>query len=220
MKNLNEILYGDCLVDEWQMNDSERLAMMAVLSKLRPKLAIEIGTYRGGSLSLMAQFCERVVSIDIDPDVAIKFAQFKNVEFITGRSQDVLPDLLSKIERDGEALSFILVDGDHSTEGVKRDLEIILEHKPNVPLVMMMHDGFNPACRAGMISANWPKSKFLKMVDIDFIPGRMIEHGGGGDGELWGGLALAYFSPESTGGVSGVGASAARAQAIMSANLS
>ena len=36
----------------------------------------------------------------------------------------------------------------------------------------------------------------MHYVDLDFIPGRVIEHGGLASGELWGGLGLACMLPE------------------------
>jgi len=191
-----QLLYPGCLVDNWQMNDSERLSMAAVLQRLKPRCAIEIGTYKGGSLSLLRQFATSVFSIDIDPEVAEKFSGFKNVTFLTGRSQELLPVLLDELDAAGMPVSFVLVDGDHSANGVRQDIELLLDYVPKVPMVVMIHDGFNPECRRGMLEARWSRSPYVHFVDVDFIPGRVIEHGGGGDGEMWGGLALAFFSPQ------------------------
>lgn len=205
-----EILYPGCLTKEWQMNDSERLGLAGVLQRLKPECAIEIGTYRGGSLSLIAQFAKVVFSIDIDPSIPGKFRQFSNVSFFTGPSQVILPTLLQELAAAGMPVEFVLIDGDHSAAGVKRDIDIMLDYVPQKPLVIMMHDGFNPECRRGMVEAEWQKSPYVHYVDLDFIPGRVIEHGGGGDGEMWGGLAMAYFSPEKRSGVAVVGATGQR----------
>lgn len=194
-KDWQSILYKDCLTAEWQMNDSERLALMAVLARLRPKCAIEVGTYRGGSLSLIAQTAECVYSIDIDPEIPGKYSHIKNARFFTGPSDKVLPLLLDKLTRNNIPVEFVLIDGDHSAEGVRRDIEIMLNYRPTRPMIMMMHDGFNPECRRGMIEAEWQRSPYVHFVDLDFIPGRIVETGGGGSGEMWGGLAMAYFSP-------------------------
>jgi glycosyltransferase involved in cell wall biosynthesis len=190
-----DILYTGCLTDEWQMNDSERLGLMAILARLQPKCAIEIGTYRGGSLSLISQYAKAVFSIDIDPTIPDKFRQFGNVSFFTGPSHLILPMLLDELCTAGHPVEFVLIDGDHSTEGIKRDIEIMLDYVPSKPLVIIMHDGFNPGCRQGMMQADWQKSPYVQYVDLDFVPGRVMENGGAGDGEMWGGLAMAYMSP-------------------------
>jgi hypothetical protein len=62
-----------------------------------------------------------------------------------------------------------------------------------------------------MLEADWQRSPFVEWLDIDFIPGRLIEHGGGGDGEMWGGLALARFTPVRRGTAVDVQTTAARA---------
>jgi hypothetical protein len=178
------------------MNESEKLALTALLERLKPMCAIEIGTFRGGSLSLIRQYARHVFSIDIDPSVAERFGHFENVSFLTGPSDLVMPVLLRELDCAGLHPGLILVDGDHSSEGVRRDIEVLLTYQPKVPMFVVMHDGFNPKCREGMLAARWERCPFLRWVDVDFVPGRIVEHGGGGDGEMWGGLALAYLSPE------------------------
>lgn len=210
-----ELLYPACLTGDWQMNDSERLGMTAVLHRLKPVCAIEVGTYKGGSLSLLAQYAKAVFSIDIDPMIPEKFAYFENVSFLTGPSGDVLPLLLRELDAADLPVEFVLIDGDHSAAGVRRDIEIVLDYVPKKPLVMMLHDGFNPQCRQGMLAAEWPRSPHVHWVDLDFIPGRLVEHGGGGDGGMWGGLALALLAPARRIGPLVVGASASRAFAEM-----
>lgn len=188
-------LYKGCLTAEWQMNDSERVGLMAVLSRLKPRCAIEVGTYRGGSLSLIAQTAECVYSIDIDPDIPERYKDIANARFFTGPSDKVLPLLLERLDANNIPVDFVLIDGDHSAEGVRRDIEIMLDYVPKAPMIMMMHDGFNPECRRGMVESRWNRNPYVHYVDLDFIPGRIVETAGGANGEMWGGLALAYFSP-------------------------
>jgi cephalosporin hydroxylase len=193
--NWEERLYPGCLTAEWQMTDSERLALTGLLHRHQPRVAIEIGTYRGGSLSLISQYAKLVVSIDIDPEIPTRYAHFKNVRFLTGYSHEVLPPLLDEFEASGIAVDFVLIDGDHSAAGVKRDIEIVIGRVPKAPMFIVMHDGFNPDCRRGMLQADWHSSPYVQWVDTDFVPGRVIEHGAG-TGEMWGGLAAAYLTPE------------------------
>ncbi len=213
--SLADLLYPGCLAGDWQMNDSERLAMTAVLHRLKPVCAIEVGTYRGGSLSLLSQCAGAVFSIDIDPSVPAKFAQFGNVSFFTGTSSDLLPVLLEELDAADLPPEFVLIDGDHSAAGIRRDIEIMLDYVPTKPLVMLLHDGFNPECRRGMLTAEWSRSPYVHWVDVDFVPGRVVEHGGGGDGQMWGGLALAWLGPARRRGPLAVRASAGRTFAEM-----
>ncbi|CAJ35693.1 glycosyltransferase [Methanocella arvoryzae] len=194
-KSWENILYENCLCDNWQMNHSERLAILGVLSRIKPTCCIEVGTYKGGSLSLISQYSDIVFSIDIDPGIPEKFGYFDNVRFLTGPSSVLLPALLKCLDEENLPVDFILIDGDHSAEGIKRDIESVLAYVPKKPLFVMMHDSFNPECRRGMIEAPWDKSPYVEWVDIDFIPGRVIEADPASRGEMWGGLALAYLKP-------------------------
>jgi hypothetical protein len=47
-----------------------------------------------------------------------------------------------------------------------------------------------------MLEANWEKSLYIHHVNIDFVPGRLVDDGGTIPGELRGGLALVYLKPE------------------------
>lgn len=194
--NWQDLLYPNCLIDNWQMNHSERLGLTGLLSRINPQCSIEIGTYKGGSLSLISQYSQMVFSIDIDPSIPDKFSFFKNVSFFTGPSSEILPLLLNELDDAGIPVEFILIDGDHSAEGIKKDIACLHNYIPKKPMFVVLHDGFNPECRRGMLEAEWHKSPYVHWVDLDFIPGRIIEHGGGGDGEMWGGLGAAFFSPQ------------------------
>jgi hypothetical protein len=217
--DVSDFLYPGCLTANWQMTESERLGLTAILYRLRPRCTVEVGTFEAGSLSLIAQFSPVVFSIDIDASIPDKFRQFENVTFLTGSSELVLPFLLEELDNVSLPPELVLIDGDHSAAGVKRDIEILLDYQPKKPLWMLMHDSFNPECRRGMLEADWRRSPYVEWVDIDFIPGRMIEHGGGGDGQMWGGLALARFSPAARQSDLVVRATASRSFAEMRALL-
>lgn len=195
----------DDLIDDrkyelhWQMTRPERLAMQQTLSALKPKLSIEIGTYKGGSLQVIAEHSDRVISLDISPDLESEFGtRFPNAEFVTGHSQDTLPVIVDNLNRTGESPDFVLIDGDHSADGVRRDVNSVLQIQPQRPMVIFMHDTFNPDCRQGMITANWSDCPYVHSVDIDFIPGLFSE--GSFDtaeaGSMWSGLGCAVLSPE------------------------
>ena len=205
--DLDQVLYPACLCERWQMNHSERMTLRALLQQVEPRCAVEVGTYHGGSLSLIAQHCDVVFSIDIDP-MPPSVRVFPNVSFLTGASERILPTLLKELIRQDMDPQLILVDGDHSREGVARDLAIILEHRPRVPTWIVMHDSMNPDCRAGMLDADWAANPHVHFVELDFVPGRLVEHGGGGEGELWGGLGLACLLPHHRQGTLSVGQSA------------
>ncbi len=108
------------------MSFGERAAMVGVLEALRPRAAVEVGTYEGGSLRVLAKYSERVHTIDLFDLVPDREA-YPNVSFRTGDSALELPALLGELADAGTAVDFALIDGDHSTEGVHRDLRAVLE---------------------------------------------------------------------------------------------
>lgn len=193
--NIEDTLYPDLLYKNWQMSHAERMAMCHIIQRIQPKLAIEVGTYQGGSLSLLAQYCGWIYSLDIDPEIPIKFAHFRNTTFITESSATSLPALLNRLEQESAPLEFILIDGDHSRQGVQRDLDTILRYRPSRRVHVLMHDSFNSECRAGMLGADWAAARHVAFADLDFIHGKVVQQGGPFDGELWGGLALLILDP-------------------------
>jgi hypothetical protein len=182
-----------------QMTACEWIALQHILAGLHTKRAIEVGTYKGGSLQVLAHFCDHVHSIDIDPSIADKLGpRFTNVTFYTGNSAELLPSVLRSNAQNREPVGFILIDGDHSTEGVRRDINAILSMPPSGDLVLLMHDAFNPDCRAGILSANWQICPYVHEVEIDYIPG--VYHQQTFDTAaartMWGGFACALLKPE------------------------
>ena len=192
----------------WLMSASEKVGLTFVLEHLKPQVSIEIGTKYGGSLQAISRLSERVYSIDIDPEVPKRLdGLFPNVEFLTGPSDEILPPLLQRIEREGGKLGFALVDGDHSAEWVRKDMDHLLRYKPVVPFYILMHDSFNPPCRLGLRQANWSANKHVHAVELDFVSG-VINRAPAVRGELWGGLAMGILLPQEREGPLQITASA------------
>jgi len=196
---LDEVLYPNVPTADWQMLTSERMALTGLLARIRPRNALEVGVYYGGSLSLIAQFCERVWALDIDPDVPRRFPVPPNVDLRIGEAEGLLTGMLDELDAAAIALNFVLIDADHSAAGVRRDIEAVIQRPapPREPMFIVMHDSGNPECRRGISSANWADCPFVHHVELDFVPGQIVEHSvRDGRGEVWGGLGLAYLRPE------------------------
>ena len=179
----------------WMMSPAEQMGMFYLLDRLRPKVAIEIGTRFGGSLQVVSQFADRVYSLDIDPAVTQRLeGAFPNVEYLIGSSDQTLPPLIDRLNAEEAPLGFALVDGDHSSEGVRKDIDNLLRFKPKVPLYIIMHDSFNPICRDGLRRAAWADCPYVHAVELDFVAGT-VNSAPTFAGELWGGLALGISCP-------------------------
>lgn len=188
--------------DDWEMTDAERLALTGLLAELRPECAIEVGVYRAGSLSMLSRFCKKVYALDIDPACAARYQdKYANVEFVTGDSRQTLPGVLSQIEAAREKLAFVLIDADHSREGIRHDINSVLRYTVVQPLYLLMHDSFNPECRRGMKDADWEAQPHVHLVELDFVPGRLVTaEEPGSYRQMWCGFALAVLLPETRKG--------------------
>jgi hypothetical protein len=189
----------DSLPLHWQMTRWEKYGFTSILKAANSKVALEIGTYQGGSLQVIAGCAQKVYSIDFDASLKDRLGQeFSNVEFLTGDSRQLLPGLLNRITEDGEELGFVLIDGDHSTEGVRSDINNILRYTPVRPVFIVFHDSFNPDCRRGVLTADWSKCDHVHYVEVDFVPG--VYHFEAFDTaaprSMFGGLAVAIMRPE------------------------
>lgn len=98
-----------------------------------------------------------------------------------------------------EEIGFVLIDGDHSEDGVFRDIETVLTYQPKDDLYVLMHDSFNPACRRGMKRVDWASYPHVHWIDYDFVPG-FLNSVPGYEDEMWCGFALAYLKAEPRNG--------------------
>jgi len=135
----------------WQMSRGERAAVEGMLVSLRPSLAVEIGSMEGGCLRRIALHAREVHSFDLDPP---SLAQPANVTLHTGDSHELLPPFLQALAERGRYVDFVIVDGDHTPEGVRQDLEHLLDSRAVAHTVILVHDTMNAKVRAGIESVN------------------------------------------------------------------
>jgi hypothetical protein len=193
----------------WLMSHADRAALLQVLRIARPECAIEIGTANGGCLEQIRRHATMTYSIDLEPAVRERLApDMPNVEFLTGDSKQLIGVALQRCAERGQALGFVLIDGDHSAACVEADIHAVLQHRPSRPVWVLMHDASNPECRAGIAGARWGDNPHVHMVDLDFVTGAIGEDPRF-KGEIWGGFAIALLRPEPRTGALEVASSAA-----------
>lgn len=195
----NDISFPNFLEDdfclEWHMSRNERYAFIKLLEKIKPKTAIEIGCFKGGSLEVLSKYCEKVYSIDINPEVKKSLdGKFSNAEIHIGKSSVVVPRILKKIADNNEELQFVLIDGEHTFKGVKSDISHFLKIEPKNNIFIVFHDSFNPICRKAIKKTNYNNSPYVHYVELDFISGvfnpKKLYR------QMWGGLALVLLKPK------------------------
>jgi hypothetical protein len=184
----------------WQMSLGERAAIEGVLSQLRPQLAIEIGTAEGASLRRIAAHAREVHSFDL---VAPSLDLPDHVTLHGGDSHELLPRILERFAAEGRNVDFALVDGDHSADGVRQDIEDLLRSDAVRHATILIHDVNNEEVRRGVDAVRFRAFGKVAYVEPDWVPGYMfreerLRH------ELWGGLGLvlvdsarpAYANPQ------------------------
>jgi Methyltransferase domain len=179
-------------VDSWQMSLGERAALEGVLSQVKPKLAVEIGTAEGGSLARIAAHSDEVHSIDL---VRCPAPQPDHVTLHVGDSRRLLPELLARFASEGRTVDFVLVDGDHSRAGVRQDLVDLLDSPAVSRTVIVLHDTFNGEVRAGITDVDFAAHEAVALVELDMTGGYMARTGPF-EGQLWGGIGLVVVDAE------------------------
>jgi cephalosporin hydroxylase len=114
--------------------------LLEIVAELRPKVVLEIGTERGGTLFLFTRVADpeaKIISIDLPggpfgggyprwkiPLYKSFSKEGQKIYLIRRDSHD--SQTLKEVERilGGEKVDFLFVDGDHTYEGVKRDFEM------------------------------------------------------------------------------------------------
>jgi hypothetical protein len=171
----------------WQMLACERAALEGLLNQLKPELAIEIGTARGGSLRCLARHSAEVHSFDLEHPGDLR--ELENVTLHSGDSHELLPALLADLQGAGRNVDFVLVDGDHAAAGVARDVDALLSSGALRSTVILAHDAANDEVRAGLDAVEYDAYGKVAMVDLDFLAGH-LSSGGPYANQLWGGFGL------------------------------
>jgi hypothetical protein len=179
------------------MTTAERFALIGVLDVVRPSCAIEIGTADGGSLQVIAAAAGKVYALDSDPTLPQRVSQFHNVEFRIGYSHETFPRLLAELHETRTPYPFVLIDGDHRADGVRRDIAPLLRTPPPTRTYVLMHDSFHPECRLGIKTAGWEACPFVHEVELDFVPGwyHGADDKAGLAHQMWAGFGLAVLEP-------------------------
>jgi hypothetical protein len=121
----------------------------------------------------------------------------------TGDSHRLLPQLLAELADAGQAVDFVLVDGDHSSAGVRRDLEDLLASPAIRSTLILVHDASNPGVRAGLEALDYGSHDKLGWVELDWVEG-FVFCAGPHRGQRWGGLGLLLADARRPAGAGGV----------------
>ncbi|MEN9972099.1 MAG: hypothetical protein RIS20_446 [Bacteroidota bacterium] len=122
--------------------------LQLVCRKYQVKDYLEIGTWRGESAANVAPYVDSVYSFNLGDEQLLSLGLEKNyvdshrffsegitnIQHVFGDSQSFDFDQLNK------KFDLIFIDGDHSTEAVKRDTEKMLSYLKNDQSIIVWHD--------------------------------------------------------------------------------
>jgi hypothetical protein len=183
----------------WQMSGAEQAAVEGLLARLQPRLAIEIGSAEGAGTRRLAEYADEVHSFDLSPPT---LELPERVRVHVGDSHELLPPALAAFAEQGRNVDFVVVDGDHSATGVRRDIEDLLDSAAVARTVILIHDIANERVRTGVDAvrfAAWPKVAY---VHLDWVPGQLFREPGL-QHQLWYGLGLVVVDTSHSGYANG-----------------
>lgn len=123
--------YGYFTISTLQMR-SEILALANAVADLKPRVILEIGTARGGTLLIWSSLAsEKVVTCDLihrEPQKPLLEAlppasSTCQVKLLTGNSHAAEFKQRVAAELGGQQVDFLFIDGDHTVDGVRADYE-------------------------------------------------------------------------------------------------
>jgi hypothetical protein len=183
----------------WMMQLGERFAFEGLLSQLRPRLAVEVGTWEGGSLRRIAAHAEEVHAFDINERAQRHADALPNATLHLGDSAQLLPEVLAGLHAAGREVDFALVDGLHTYDAVTADARALLESPACVRTVIVFHDSAHAEVRRALEDLDLRANPKVGMAVLDFVPGYVVRDdpalGQEIRGRAFNGLALVVLDP-------------------------
>jgi predicted O-methyltransferase YrrM len=178
------------------MTLGERFVLYSLVLGLRPRRVLEIGTFRGGSTLIVAAALDdlgegTIVCVDPAPQVDPLHRQVlaNRATILAAASPDALA---TAREVAGGPFDFALIDGDHTFDGLSRDLEGVLGVL-NDSARILLHDAHYFEV-AEAIDACLARHSG-ELTDAGLVSVEATTHGEPVEGKeiFWGGLRLLIY---------------------------
>lgn len=172
----------------------ERTLLFALVLGVRPQRVLEIGSFRGGSAKIIVAALNDIGAgklVCVDPQPRL---HPNNAKFIANRATVIAgpsPDACAEAERvAGGKFQIALIDGDHSYDGVIRDIEGTL---PTMDAggYMLFHDAFHPPVKEGI---DLMIQKYPALFDVGMLAAEKTDDPA--NNTCWGGIRVVRFMPK------------------------
>lgn len=182
----------------------ERLLIYALVRGLAPRRCLEIGTHFGGSTTILVGALDdlggdrKLVCVDPNPlvptDVWATIAH--RTTLLRGSSPLALDQALAEA---GEPFDFVFIDGDHTREGARRDIDGVLDvAAPGAHL--LLHDAHYHGVADAIADALDAHAGLLIDAGLVSSHGTPPRTRPNGVVERWGGLRLLRTAPAGPAG--------------------
>jgi predicted O-methyltransferase YrrM len=178
------------------MTMGERVVLYGLIVGLRPASILEIGTFQGGSTLIMCAALDDlghgdIVCVDPEPRITPEnMAAIKHRTTVVAAPSPGALSTASKVAK--RPFDFALLDGDHSFDGLVRDVEGIL------PILadsahLVFHDAHYYEVKDAIDSC---VSAHVELTDAGLISVEVTAHDGPSEGREinWGGLRMLLYS--------------------------
>jgi Methyltransferase domain len=183
----------------WMMQLGERFAFEGLLSQIQPRIAVEIGTWEGGSLRRIAAHAGHVHAFDIDERSVPHVEALDNVTLHLGDSAVEVPRVLAELHARGESVDFALVDGLHTYDAVQADARALLAADACHTTTIVFHDSAHAEVRRGLEDLDLPAHPKVGLFLPDFVPGYRVRDDAALSAEIrdraFNGLGLLVLDP-------------------------
>lgn len=190
LRNIN------CVLDNpAQLRAPERLLMYTLVVAFKPRCALEIGSAEGGSALLTCAAMDdngfgRMVCVD--PQFRFADSVWERIRHRVTRVQGFSPQVLNQaaLAVEPERFDFAFIDGDHTFDGVQRDIQGVLPLLAD-QAVLLFHDSHHPPVRAGIDDIMARCSGELN--DLGELSAEHTTLATADGTEIWGGIRAARF---------------------------